>query len=243
MNTIIPGRLPEPPPGAFNFDQVDGDRHVGWITPDTVGFRGFGNDVEAAHAAWLAHRAIARRIAQREGGRVPPIDSEPLTIHHDRDGDFVYASNRRVARLLAPDAKQRWGNSHAFELQLDAPRDEVTMRAKAHLAYRTLRRSGTRWAMWLAEVKPIEIPQEVPMRQDKDMIIENPLPMRYLMVSVAMVLLLLGALVAPAALAAVLAAIAIASLLILRLTVFHAHWPRVRLSHALSGREYSDRRR
>ena len=60
---MIPNHLPEPPPvprNDFPLDLLDGDRVVGWITPATIGFTGFATETEAAHAAWVAYRALAR---------------------------------------------------------------------------------------------------------------------------------------------------------------------------------------
>ena len=54
---LVPDRLALPPP--FDFDLIDADRSVGWITGETVGFRGFADETEATHAAWIAHRTLA----------------------------------------------------------------------------------------------------------------------------------------------------------------------------------------
>ena len=51
---LAPDRLALPPP--LDLDLVDAGRAAGWIADNAVGFRGFGDETEAAHAAWVAHR-------------------------------------------------------------------------------------------------------------------------------------------------------------------------------------------
>ena len=50
MHPMVPNRLPEPPPSVrdgFYHDLMDGERIVGWMAPDAIGFRGFANDIDA----------------------------------------------------------------------------------------------------------------------------------------------------------------------------------------------------
>ena len=68
--------LPPPP----DLDLLDDERRVGWIAGESVGFRGFADETEAAHAAWVAYRALARRLAKTHGTRPLPIDTEPLAL-------------------------------------------------------------------------------------------------------------------------------------------------------------------
>jgi hypothetical protein len=133
-------------------DLMDGDRVVGWVSGRTVGFRGFADEHEAAHAAWVAYRTLARRVARRRGTRPIPIDTVPVRLVW-RDGrEVILASGRAVATLIRPGAKSRSGaHSFGFEVEVPAPANELRVRAKAHLMYRTLRRSGIRWAMWRPE--------------------------------------------------------------------------------------------
>jgi len=155
MENAMISRDARPP---FAADLMDRDRVVGWASGRTVGFRGFADEHEAMHAAWVAYRTLARRVARRRGTRPVPIDTVPLRLVW-RDGrEVILASGRVVATLIRPDAKSRSGaNSFGFELEIPAPADELMVRAKAHLMYRTLRRSGIRWAMWRSES---EIPEE-----------------------------------------------------------------------------------
>lgn len=144
---LAPDRLGLPPPGAF--DLVDADRTVGWIVGQTIGLRGFGDETEAAHAAWIAHRALARRLAQMHGTRPVPIDIEPLAIQMIEGREMILASGRPIATLIRPGAGRRSDDdSFAFEISVPTPATELDVRALAYLMYRTLRKSGVRWAMW-----------------------------------------------------------------------------------------------
>lgn len=136
-----------PPPLAL--DLFDGDRVVGWIAGDSVGFRGFANELEAANAAWIAYRTVARRLARRRGARPVAVDTEPLALVRRGDEEMILASGREVAMLVRPGAESRSGpDSFGFEIRIPPPGHELTVRAKAQLVYRTLRKSGVRWAMW-----------------------------------------------------------------------------------------------
>ena len=108
--------LAQPPP--LEMDLVDADRLVGWIKANVIAFRGFGDETEATHAAWIAHRALARRIARTHGMRLVPIGIEPLAITHGDDdkNDVILASNRPIATLLRPSDHRRMNDSFGFEL-------------------------------------------------------------------------------------------------------------------------------
>ncbi|MGQ0713693.1 MAG: hypothetical protein ACT4PJ_08160 [Gemmatimonadaceae bacterium] len=136
-------------PTALQLSLVDAGHKVGWVAGDVVGFRGFAGEVEAAHAAWVAHRAIASRLARRSGEWPVPIDTEPLAMQRGDDGDVILASSRPIGTLLRPGPDSLSGpDSFGFEIRSPHPTDELGMRAKAYLAYRTLRKSGVRWALW-----------------------------------------------------------------------------------------------
>ena len=228
---MIPNHLPEPPPvrrNDFQLDLLDGDRVVGWITPATIGFTGFATETEAAHAAWVAYRALARRLARRDGRRPVPIDTEPVRLVSDTDGRVIYGSRDRIARLIEP-TEQDAAHVFGFELRLDTPLDEVSVRAKALLIYRTLRRSGIRWSMWTPVPAPAPARERpaapVAERTDAEMIVEDPLELRELAVSVGLLAVAVLAVVVPGAVATMVALISIAGLMALRLTMMHAGWP------------------
>ena len=161
VSTLSPDRLAEPPP--FAFELFDADRAVGWVHGDTIGFHGFADEREATHAAWVAHRTISRRLARRDGRRPIPIDAAPLALDRRRGVERILASGRPIATLVRPTEPLGTGGgrdddgrgdgvlagaSYGFAMRVPSPADELTMRALAYLVYRTLRKSGLRWAMW-----------------------------------------------------------------------------------------------
>jgi hypothetical protein len=138
--------LAQPPP--FALDLADADRAVGWITGEAIGFRGFNDETEAMHAAWVAHRTLARRIAQRHGMRLVPIDIEPLALERSDGGasDVILASNRPIAELVRPGSHSRANDSFGFELAVPTRMTEFELRGVAVLIYHALRTSGVAWA-------------------------------------------------------------------------------------------------
>ena len=237
MNTpMIPNRLAEPPPVApksFDLDLFDGDRLVGWIGPDRIGFVGFGNEIEAAHAAHVAYREVARRIAQREGSRPVPVELEPLAIRREGAESVVLASGQRIARIVPPASDRRAGDAFGFELIVAAPLDELSIRANAHAAYRVLRKSGVRWSMFRRPAPPARVVADAPVAAApvspsvvEDMHIAAPIPRRYVVATVAAFLMVVVGVFAPRALAAAFAGLSLSALLVMRLTVLHARWPR-----------------
>ncbi len=145
--TLTPDRLDLPPPPVI--DLGDMDRDVGWVDGDVVGFRGFADESEASHAAWVAHRTIARGIARTTGGRRTPIGTERLAIARRGDEEFVLAGGLPIATLVRPAPASRSGaDTFGFEVRVPPPAHEARMREMACLVYRTLRKSGIRWTMW-----------------------------------------------------------------------------------------------
>ena len=136
-----------PPPAQWTL--YDADRAVGWTTERSVGFHGFADQTEAVHAAWVAYRALARRLARDEGRRAVPIDTEPLSVRRDGDRELIVAGGRAIATLVRPGEQSPTGSaSFGFEVEISPPADELRVRSLARLMYRTLRRSGLRWALW-----------------------------------------------------------------------------------------------
>ena len=144
---MVPSRMATPPP---RFDLVDGDTRIGWIDGLSLGFRGFGDEGEAAGAASVAYRTMARRFARKLGRRPPPIASGVmLSIGRNGEVEHILADGRPIATLLRPGIDSRSGPEHfGFAMQVPVPASELTMRSTAHVVYRALRRSGIRWAMW-----------------------------------------------------------------------------------------------
>jgi hypothetical protein len=153
-----PSRLPTPPPLALDLGHAG--RSVGWVRDDTIGFRGFASNVEAAHAAWVAYRAIAQRLAKAGGRRPIPVDTERLTLSRRGDVELVAAGGRPIATLLRPGPASRSGDSFGFEVHVPAPTYETRMRAMAYLAFRAMRKSGVRWALWARDAQPTQRPAD-----------------------------------------------------------------------------------
>lgn len=144
---LSPNRVALPPP--LEMDLVHAEREVGWISRDRVGFRGFADELEAAHAAWVAHRTLARRLARTHGTRPLPIDVEPLSIRQVAGAEMILAGGKPIAELVRPGEDSRAGpDSFGFEISVPPPTDELRVRSMSHLMYRTLRKSGIRWALW-----------------------------------------------------------------------------------------------
>jgi hypothetical protein len=103
MNTqFAPNSMSLPPPARPDLDLLDGNRSVGWVRGWTVGFRGFANESEAAGAARVARRALARRLARRHGRPPAPTGVEPLALSHAEDRVAILAGGQPIATLVRP---------------------------------------------------------------------------------------------------------------------------------------------
>lgn len=144
---VLPNHLGLPPP--LRLDLTDAGRAVGWISGHGVGFRGFADEVEAAHAAWVAYRTLSRRLARRYGTRPIPVDIEPVALQRRGADEVILAGGRKIATLIRPGPQSPTGpDSFGFEIEIPLVTDELGMRSKAYFIYRTLRKAGTRWALW-----------------------------------------------------------------------------------------------
>ncbi len=136
-------------PAPTRLDLLESETTMGWIDGMAIGFHGFADENEAAHAAWLSYRTMSRRFAHAGGQRPVPVSSEPLSLVRSGDAELILAAGRPIATLVRPGADSRSGpEAFGFELQMPLPTDELTVRSTARLLYRTLRRSGIRWAIW-----------------------------------------------------------------------------------------------
>ena len=138
-----------PPPLALEL--FDSDQHVGWVRADALGFGGFATANEAGHGAWVAYRAIWRRHAKQHGLRPHPVVPTPIELRSMGDRDLILASGRPFATLIRPASDADGANSFGFEIRLPAPVDELSARSAAYLVYRTLRKSGIRWTLWVRD--------------------------------------------------------------------------------------------
>jgi hypothetical protein len=141
-----PNNMSHRSPSSSELELRAGGRAVGWIRGQVVGFRGFANETEAAQAAWVAHRALARRAERRHGGPPAPLEMEPLAIARDAERETILAGDQPIATLVRPSADGP--ESFGFEIQVPVVSDELAIRSKAHLLYRRLRNSGLPWATW-----------------------------------------------------------------------------------------------
>jgi hypothetical protein len=132
---------------SLELDLMDGNRHVGWISGNGVGFRGFENLTQAVHAAWVAHRALARRL-----GTSPAwSEAETFAIARHDDGEMILVDGGPIAALVRPDSDRQSGSdSFGFEIRIPERADEIFPRAMAYRMYLALRKSGVAWALWEA---------------------------------------------------------------------------------------------
>lgn len=153
MTTVGPHLYDLPPPTTTaippSHTLQDGDRVVGWTHAHALGFLGFASEEEASAAAWIAYRAIARRLALYSGQRPIPIDVEPLALARIGEQEMILATGTPIARLCRPgDTAWLADGGFGFEIELDPAVSEVRIQSLGHLAYRALRRSGARWQLW-----------------------------------------------------------------------------------------------
>ena len=144
------GQTGLPPPAMWTL--MDGDRVVGWTADNAVGYRGFGSHTEAVHAAWVAYRALAHRLARTHGTRPVPIDSATLAVQRRDEREWILADGRPIATLVRHDAESASEpDSFGFEIEIPHAADDLQLQSLAHLMYRTIRRSGLRWALWRSD--------------------------------------------------------------------------------------------
>ena len=137
------------PTAPVRFDLLDGNRLVGWVSGGTIGFDGFADENEAGGAAWVAHRTVAQRFAQRHGGPPAPTDAQPLSLVREGDRELILAGGTPIATLVRPHGDSRGSSdSLAFEIQVPSTPDELAMRSIGYRIYRRLRASRVPWAMW-----------------------------------------------------------------------------------------------
>jgi hypothetical protein len=227
---IVANRLAVPPP--LDLDLFDGNIHVGWLRLDAVGFRGFANEAEAMHAAWLAYRTLARRMAQKEGRRPPPIDTEPLALKAD---DSIHASQRRIAALTRHAASSEGSAPEfGFELEFEQPLDQVAARAMALLIYRGLRRSGVRWSLWRRDTRPERSAADVERAQTSRAVVRESGAWTVATGVAVSIALLIAGFLAPATVGGALVVTGLAGLVALRLFTLHSRWPARGIGRAAS---------
>lgn len=124
------------------------ERPVGWLTGNRIGFFGFADADEAAHAAWVAYRTVSRKLAPIRGERPVPIDVEPLRIEWHNGRELIVAGARRVAELVRPNRASPTGSLwFGFIIEVLPEIDDSTMRDAMRTASRALLKSGVPWSM------------------------------------------------------------------------------------------------
>ena len=216
-----------PPPAQSKL--YDADRAVGWTAGRTVGFLGFADQTEAVHAAWVAYRALARRLAHEQATRPIPIDAEALSSWRQGDRELILAGGRAIAALVRPGESPIGPRAFAFEVDIPQPADELRVRAMAHLMYRTLRKSGVRWALWRSATRDT-VPSAAREISDRATDKQRIPPWRKLVpattsaaVALGIVSLLL-ALIVPRPFGVAFTVTGLAALVVLRIAAMTARW-------------------
>ena len=117
----------------------DGGKEVGYIRGSDVGFAGFCSEMDAAQAAYAAHRALARRRAKSTWTPSPP---EEFLLGERGEARYVIERSGLLARLYepAPDiGRADWD----FEVTL-RPEESLNVFAmsRARVMWSALRASG-----------------------------------------------------------------------------------------------------
>ena len=150
MNTHTPNRSSMEVRAArpsLELDLMDGNRHVGWISGSGIGFRGFDDPTQTVHAAWVAHRALARRL----GTSPASIEPETFALARRDDRELILVDGEPIAALVRPGSDRASdSDSFGFEISIPERADEIFPRAMAYRMYLALRKSGVAWALWQA---------------------------------------------------------------------------------------------
>ena len=129
-------RRTQSPPGAMALGT--GGEEIGWIHDDTITVSGYRDLTTAAHAAWVAYQAIARRLARRrDGGNALPDIPEVsgLTLADAQGYQVLIGNGQQVARIRVDDST-RAEATFSVEVRVPQPTNPIMMNG---LAYRMLR--------------------------------------------------------------------------------------------------------
>jgi len=114
-------------------------KEVGYIRGSEVGFAGFTSQMDAAQAAYAAHRALARRRAKSSWTPSPP---EEFLVGERGEAQYVIERSGLLARLYEPkpDAgRADWG--FAVTLRTEESLHVFAM-SRARIMWSALRASG-----------------------------------------------------------------------------------------------------
>lgn len=139
MHTALP-----PPMRHF----LHRERPIGWLRGNTLGFFGFADAREAAHAAWVAYRTVFRKVAPLLGIRPTPIDIEPLGLEWRSGREVIVASGRPIAQLVRPEPDSlTTANWFGFTIEVSPVVSERLIPDIMRTAGRALLKSGIAWSM------------------------------------------------------------------------------------------------
>jgi hypothetical protein len=114
-------------------------KEIGYIRDSEVGFAGFTSQMDAAQAAYAAHRALARRRAKSTWTPSPP---DEFLLGERGEAQYVIERSGLLARLYEPEpgaGRADWG----FEVTL-RPEESLNVFAmsRARIMWSALRASG-----------------------------------------------------------------------------------------------------
>jgi len=139
------------------------ERHIGWLTGNTIGFVGFADAQEAANAAFVAYRTVSRTVAPLLGARPIPIDVLPLAIERVNGREMILASGRPIAQLVRPETNSPSGSRwFGFAIEVSRTVGEHRMAEIMRIASRALLKSGIRWSMVRPDPRRLAIAWRTP---------------------------------------------------------------------------------
>lgn len=116
----------------------ENDQRIGWISGQTIGFRGFATKDDAREASVAARRALDRAIlAQHTGWPLHALTSERVQTVHDGAYEWFYDGSAPVARLLRPQ-RRAYDQSFGIELVLPSFANEGLAVTAAHALSRAV---------------------------------------------------------------------------------------------------------
>lgn len=157
------GRPTDPLAAApdLELDLMRGDRQTGWISGNRVGFVGFSDHLQAVQAAWVAHRAMMRRMAPI--GTPPSDHRTTFALAWDGGKEVIFANGEPIAALVRPNSTgPSASESFGFEIRIPGHVDEVSVRATAYRMSLALRSSGIAWTTQPEKAAPTTLVHDAP---------------------------------------------------------------------------------
>jgi hypothetical protein len=128
------------------FRLFQNDREIGYVDSTKARFQGFASRDDAALAASVAHRALARRRGERPHSMDEPKD---FLVVDRGTTQVVIARTAVLATLLPPALEESESGGWGFEIELlPKERCEIFAVARARVIWRALRDTGIYRRMW-----------------------------------------------------------------------------------------------